>query len=47
MKSYFKNKPLHEFDCYDDDKSPEEWLVLYKNSVNQTHGHTLVYDDHQ
>lgn len=45
-KSYYKNKPLHEFDCYDDDKDPLEWLEICQNMNSIAHAHTPIYENY-
>lgn len=42
FKSFQKNKPLHEFDCFDDDKKPEEWLLVCSEMNANAHAHTLT-----
>jgi len=41
-KSFYKNKPLHEFYCYDDDKTPEEWLKICNDMNSIAHAHKLL-----
>lgn len=44
-KCFYKNRPLNEFDCFDDDNSPEEWLRICNEMNSIAHAHTLVYEN--
>lgn len=46
-KCFYKNRPLHEFDCFDDDNSPEEWLKICNEMNSIAHAHTLVYENYE